>query len=105
MLNVASQILKKSVSEIRSNVATLAHQISKAGHAKTQSEAWKMAWNELRKIVESHAPKSEIKEKCEAIMNASHTTEWEYSFCLSIENNETLTQKQETKLSELYAQI
>lgn len=105
MLNASSQILKKSVSEIRSNIATLAHQVYKAGHAKTQSEAWKMAWNELRKIVEANAPKSEIKTKCEAIVNAPHTTEWEYSFCLSIENNKTLIQKQEEKLNELYAQI
>lgn len=111
MLKRAAEIAKTTVSEMRSRIAKLAHHITKNGYAKTQSDAWKMAWKEVRKIVKANTKKEiTIEDKLHRIVAKNSVGTWAWDFATS--NLERVmrwgdktffSDKQLAKIEELYA--
>lgn len=110
MLKEAAKFSGETVSQLRSAVAKLAHQISQSGQAKTQSEAWRMAWSHAKAFFGNRV----LAKKLSRIMSRSDAKSWAFSFAADISEKMkyahkgqmiTLSQKQHNKINELYAQI
>lgn len=110
MLKETAKFSSETVSQLRSAVAKLAHQISRSGQASTQSEAWKMAWSQAKAFFGNHV----LSKKLSRIMSRSDAKSWAFNFAADISDKMTfipkgsmivLTQKQHNKINELYAQI